>query len=1122
MTWRRFYAFFRFAGVKGQAGELAAGASFLPQFDSFLTLAGGRLTFKSLTRLNTTYDTLRSVSRTGDALRGREARQTSAQPYAGDTPAREIVDIVDGHFVVEDSPAAPSRVDSVNTGSYNGDSNLRLRNITATEASGSPVTISAAPLKSAENGRVVLNTTSGAVDMNSVSFENPVVPLLYQYAAQEYGTATGNAFLSGYESAKGQNAGLDIAEYKSAFDRIAESSRQGMQEDSLRKRYAGEIDQIGDVAFLYAEAAGQTIKNAGESSIYVGRETQRADRRDNRDRAGSLWASEGLETEAHGETEGAEENVLSKVGGKGEARRINNAEYQYAKTSESAKSERSKALQAEFDELGIESTVIDGKAEVTRNGVKTVLGGEATTIADGSVLVRNDGESTAPTRRISGHEFFHVAEKSGRSQTFRKTVSDGGVNPHSAFFEQIHDAIVAAYGEDFSAFENPQKFYNEFCAFVSGDIFENDGHLSEKFSEMFRDPAAVEAAWADMRAQFKGNTVSDHSAQADKTFRRTAKRIAKRTGLDIQIRGSEMTTQDGKRAYGKYESGRVTISLSSPNLYSTLFHELTHWLHDTSPKSYGDYESYLLDYLFDGNEDARESILQKYQEKYSTDRAGAVEELAAETAESILKDKVFLSKVLSTNRTLFEKIWDFFADITDKISEYLYKHEVIPAIAERANRNLESVTRLRDLWAAAYSESVKAAKSKNADQTAGEVRYSKQMGGYFPSINTSVDDVADFGISNLRDISEVKRKVYSYLENRYISTDEISRPIVNIDTQMAIEIRKNGINETFGNAKAYKYLSLHDKKIKLATMKHLAKLIKYGEVRAKEASNYHNSKSEATYAYLTAPITVDGVTYNVDMDIRKSPRGNRFYIHKIKIADGSPRSGKSRIKLNNPSADPTISQDNSAVNTQYMQGSEKNAKSSIADFSTDEEIRALLEKYGALPRGEKAAVDVEVPAKTSDNKKVMRFTRTLLESGTITDDLADTIKQGVLTEALSYTPYGDEKAISYANNTIKNQGVEYAKDEWASVANGNGQVTKGKVAIGERLLQMAAKDGDKAAVMKYAAEMAEVGTRLGQSVQAYSLLKKMGGAGELVYIKRAVDRLNNQFLKKNSNKPEPI
>lgn len=426
MTWRRFYAFFRFAGVKGQAGEFAAGASFLPQFDSFLILAGGRLTFKSLTRLNTTYDTLRSVSRTGDALRGREARQTSAQPYAGDTPAREIVDIVDGHFVVADSPAAPSRVDSVNTGSYNGDSNLRLRNVTATEASGSPVTISAAPLKSAENGRVVLNTTSGAVDMNSVSFENPVVPLLYQYAAQEYGTTAGNAFLSGYESAKGQNVGLDIAEYKSAFDRIAESSRQGMQEDSLRKRYAGEIDQIGDVAFLYAEAAGQTIKNAGESSIYVGRETQRADRRDNRNRAGSLWTSEGLETETddggrtrtvHSEFEGVqrtsqEDDARGKIGrGFEKLRRVGSGEYSYTETKKAAKTARSKALQAEFDELGIESTVIDGKAEVTRNGVKSILGGEATTIADGSVLVRNDGGSTAPTRRISGHEFFHVAEK---------------------------------------------------------------------------------------------------------------------------------------------------------------------------------------------------------------------------------------------------------------------------------------------------------------------------------------------------------------------------------------------------------------------------------------------------------------------------------------------------------------------------------------------------------------------------------------------------------------------------------------------------------------------------------------------------------------------------------------
>ena len=367
----------------------------------------------------------------------------------------------------------------------------------------------------------MLNTTSGAVDMNSVSFENPVVPLLYQYAAQEYGTTAGNAFLSGYESAKGQNAGLDIAEYKSAFDRIAESSRQGMQEDSLRKRYAGEIDQIGDVAFLYAEAAGQTIKNAGESSIYVGREENPES---GANRQGVLWnRSEHALERTNRRTESTdkqssprvqrtsqEDDARGKIGrGFEKLRRVGSGEYSYTETKKAAKTARSKALQAEFDELGIESTVIDGKAEVTRNGVKSILGGEATTIADGSVLVRNDGESTAPTRRISGHEFFHVAEKKGAAQEFRNATTEENLSFDSHTLALVADDIGNTYGADFSIIENPQKFYNEFCAFVSGDIFENDGHLSEKFSEMFRDPATVEAAWADMRAQFKGENAAN-------------------------------------------------------------------------------------------------------------------------------------------------------------------------------------------------------------------------------------------------------------------------------------------------------------------------------------------------------------------------------------------------------------------------------------------------------------------------------------------------------------------------------------------------------------------------------------------------------------------------------------
>ena len=62
----------------------------------------------------------------------------------------------------------------------------------------------------------------------------------------------------------------------------------------------------------------------------------------------------------------------------------------------------------------------------------------------------------------------------------------------------------------------------------------------------------------------------------------------------------------------------------------------------------------------------------------------------------------------------------------------------------------------------------------------------------------------------------------------------------------------------------------------------MAKMIKYGEVRAKNTTNYHNAKSTAMDYYLEHPIIVDGTQYMVNMDIRKVPETNgRFYIHSI-------------------------------------------------------------------------------------------------------------------------------------------------------------------------------------------------------------------------------------------------
>ena len=76
-----------------------------------------------------------------------------------------------------------------------------------------------------------------------------------------------------------------------------------------------------------------------------------------------------------------------------------------------------------------------------------------------------------------------------------------------------------------------------------------------------------------------------------------------------------------------------------------------------------------------------------------------------------------------------------------------------------------------------------------------QIKYqSKKLGGYFPEIWVSTDDIRVFDIENINNIKEVKQKVYEYLKDKYVSTEEISKPITNIDTGLKIEVRLCKVN----------------------------------------------------------------------------------------------------------------------------------------------------------------------------------------------------------------------------------------------------------------------------------------------------------------------------------------
>lgn len=173
------------------------------------------------------------------------------------------------------------------------------------------------------------------------------------------------------------------------------------------------------------------------------------------------------------------------------------------------------------------------------------------------------------------------------------------------------------------------------------------------------------------------------------------------------------------------------------------------------------------------------------------------------------------------------------------------------------------------------------------------------------------------------------------------------------------------------------------------------------------------------------------------------------------------------------------------------------------------QLDSLIREYGAIPAGEKAARDVRLPNQTGDGVKVRRFLRTAAEAEQTPDHAVDHITRMTLTdEGASYVPITDRSAISYADRQFRKKGYDRILGEWDAHADSDYMPKKQDIALGEMLFKEAAEVGDYETAMRVLADVAEMGTKAGQVVQAMSLLKKMTPQGQLYYFQRTVDRLN--------------
>ena len=176
---------------------------------------------------------------------------------------------------------------------------------------------------------------------------------------------------------------------------------------------------------------------------------------------------------------------------------------------------------------------------------------------------------------------------------------------------------------------------------------------------------------------------------------------------------------------------------------------------------------------------------------------------------------------------------------------------------------------------------------------------------------------------------------------------------------------------------------------------------------------------------------------------------------------------------------------------------------------TDEAV----EEYGAIEPGENPATIVTFPQSKDGRTRTRRFMRTASEANQASDEQISDLERAVMEDAAaSYVTEGNAENLRRAQNTIDVQGLDTASAQWEAVVNGEKPPSARDVALGSALLDRAMREDRVQDATRLTEQLAYIGTRAGQAVQAMRMLKKLGGVSQLRYADMAVRDLQRQLL----------
>ena len=225
--------------------------------------------------------------------------------------------------------------------------------------------------------------------------------------------------------------------------------------------------------------------------------------------------------------------------------------YRYNAISREKASQKSIAIADKWTANGFPVVIYDGNIEaIGVNGESTIGNANATTLSDGTILLRNDADM--PEAEILAHEPIHYYKKAKPEiyQPIQSVMDYSGIDIVNPKGKEVMNDLLSAYNKSHSLDDpfNTNKLYEELIAQISGHHANDPEFAREMFSPLINDYdgliAAIENAHHTFAEQNSANQASEHS-------------------------GAFSMPESGKRG-GKIMEESVGAAVHDPNSYSAL------------------------------------------------------------------------------------------------------------------------------------------------------------------------------------------------------------------------------------------------------------------------------------------------------------------------------------------------------------------------------------------------------------------------------------------------------------------------------------------------------------------------------------------------------------------------